>query len=86
MKAWLVQNDSDLQAIQDKQESLNSLAKMVMDNRIIPMIRWWNCMVFVLLPTPFVVYISIIQGRLKLSWRRSMLRQDSYELYTCSPP
>lgn len=40
--AWLVQNDSDLQAIQNQQDSQNSLAKVVMDNWIALIICWQN--------------------------------------------
>lgn len=57
---WLVQND--LQAIQNQQDSPNSLAKIVMDNGIASIICWQNNESFVLLPTT-LVYISIIQVR-----------------------
>lgn len=63
MIARLVQNDSDtLHALQNRQGSLNSLAKLVvvMDNQI-ALICWQNTMAFVLLPT--LVYISVIKER-----------------------
>lgn len=70
MIAWLVQNDSDtLHALQNRQDSLNSLAKLVvvMDNQI-ALLCWQNIMAFVLLPT--LVYISIIKERLKTELER----------------
>lgn len=62
--AWWLQNDPDHQAIQNQQDSLNSLAKVVMDNWTALIICWQNSEAFVLLPTT-LVYISIIQVKTK---------------------